>query len=150
MAAEEITVSFQVDLNNISPGFHQLYVRSKDDHGRWGMPFSKPFYVDRIIPGDTKIVKIGYAIDQGPLQLIDISPASNMDEKFAVDVSGLSTGFHQLHFRSQDNNGHWGIQYSRPFYVDRIMPDDTKIVQIGYAIDQGELQLIDIAPASSR
>jgi hypothetical protein len=148
-AAAEITVNFQVDLNNISPGFHQLYVRGKDDSGRWGLPFSKPFYVDRIIPDDTKIVKIGYAIDQGPLQLIDISPDANMDEKFAVDVTGLSTGFHQLHIRSQDDNGRWGIQFSIPFYVDRIIPDDTKIVKIGYAIDQDVLKLIDISPDSN-
>jgi hypothetical protein len=133
--AQELSLSFEIDLTNLSPGFHQLYVRSKDDSGRWGLPFSKPFYIDKIIPDYPNILQIGYTIDQGDLRTVDVSSETTVDHSFVIDLSGLSPGFHSLLVSAFDNRGLSSLVYEKAFYIDD-QAEYPKITAIEYFFSQ--------------
>ena len=126
---EDITINFAEDLDNIAPGFHQLYIRAKDDSGRWSIPFSKAFYIEKTFIEDPKITKITYAVDGGDTQEIGITSDPDVSENFVVDLSTLRPGFHVLTLWASDSKGSVCHILEKPFYIDkeRIQPDISSI-----------------------
>lgn len=112
--------SFSVGLAEVSDGFHILYIRAKDDSGRWSPTYPKPFFkgtASREPPPN--IIKMEYFIDTDPGYGkgadISLSTTSNITKLFSVDLTSVDNGFHILYVRSQDANSSWSLTYARPF-----------------------------------
>ena len=151
---------FAVDLQNVSIGFHNLYIRVQNAEGKWSTLFFKPFYKSRIV-SDTQtsnIVRAEYFLDTDPGYNsgtnIPVMSDSLISKSFIVDLNSSSIGFHNLYVRVQNAEGKWSTSFFKPFYKSRIANETStsSIVKAEYFLDTdpglGQGHDISIAPDS--
>jgi hypothetical protein len=107
-----------LDIGGVSAGAHILYIRCKDEQGRWSPTVSHPLYVCRY----PDMVAIEYYFDQadpGEGRAIQVALPNDKSADLAFDVSldGLSLGQHQLNIRAKDSFGRWMLIGSEPFTI---------------------------------
>jgi hypothetical protein len=108
---------------NLSKGFHRLYVRYRDNAGKWGLYEARLFYMDEVPPAsgpDRTIVGAEYFFDQDPgvgngNPLPVLSGGRVIAE---IDMVDFPLGFHRMYIRYQDDKGDWGLYENRLFYID--------------------------------
>ncbi|PMD95693.1 hypothetical protein BWI97_13920 [Siphonobacter sp. BAB-5405] len=139
-------VSLICDLSGLSPGFHRLYTRFKNATGHWGQTANRTFYKDvSLAPTSTlpKILQGEYFVDVDPgfgkakvISLPGGTTSTSVD--FAVDVSSLSSGVHQLYTRIKNENGSWSQTNVRSFYKQDFPQTQppSEITQVEYFLDQ--------------
>jgi hypothetical protein len=127
-----------IAVNHLVPGNHTLFVRGKDNFGRWGKPKAIQFHIDPVAGSadDYYIIAAEYFIDTDPGKGKGIpvkATDGNMDsiyEQFsmdAIDISYLSPGNHRLYVRGKRNDGVWGAVYATTFYVPEGLTPSVKI-----------------------
>ncbi|MBN3036505.1 MAG: hypothetical protein JW861_13040 [Bacteroidales bacterium] len=133
-----VDLNFQVDVTGYDVGFHFLCFRSKDSEGNWSITNCMKIYVDEepvsVIPTPI-ITYLEYFIDidpgEGNGNSVPLGQGIIIDENFSVDVSGIDIGFHQICFRTKDNNGKWSLTNVFNIYVDEepvvVLPDRNLI-----------------------
>lgn len=111
-----ITASFVVDLNGITDGFHSLFVRSRDENGKWSQTTRRVFYKTAPAPTveNTQVTKVEYFIDDDPgfgngTAVSIPANQSSLDESIVVDITDVSIGVHRLYIRAKDSRGRWSI-----------------------------------------
>lgn len=130
--ANSLDLVESIDLSSLSTGFHQLMVRTQDDLGRWSSYYSRTFYIMEVREDseDTTgtISDVEYFFDTDPGAgngtSITLSAADSLDLVEYIDVSSLTSGFHQLILRVKDNQGVWGHPFSRTLYI---MPQTSTV-----------------------
>lgn len=141
-SAVNLTQNLVVPLTAISEGFHMMYYRARDVNGYWSIPIAKPVFVQYAAQTTTasalKRIEFFIDVDPGPGNGIQV-PVSGItyDQLTVVDLSAVSTGFHLLFIRSQDQNGRWSIPYSKPIFVQS---SGSNIVSIEYYFNDGITQ----------
>ena len=136
--ATAITVTPGVDLGNITVatntsglalGTHRLYIRIKNQEGRWGLTNVKDFLVNNdfgypaSLPAAQNIIAAEYFIDTDPgfgkAHTISIAPGTNLSNVAAtINTSGLSNGNHHLYFRTKNQEGRWSLTAHSEFFTD--------------------------------
>ena len=121
--ADIANVFFTVDITVLTKGFHNIFLRSKDDNGNWSVTNKWLFFKD-IIPS-TNVNRLEYFVDTDPGTgngiPVTITPGANIaDVFFTVDITGLTNGFHNIFIRSKDNAGNWSITNKWLFFKDII------------------------------
>ncbi|MBL4755158.1 MAG: T9SS type A sorting domain-containing protein [Flavobacteriales bacterium] len=124
---DPLDLTFDISTGTLSPGFHTVNIRFKEDNGQWGLYDGRPFYVQAapiIVPPVHTcglILAAEYFIDNDPGvgNGIPIAIAANSNLDLILDVStiGLLPGFHSVNIRFKDVGGHWSLYDGRPFYV---------------------------------
>jgi len=118
----EFTAKFPTD--TLSVGFHDFYIRVRNDSLRWGFYRSGKFYVqdDPTPPPATQLVGAEYFIDNDPgfgngipIPMIP-SDSLNVQLKFGSD--GIDTGYHYVYARVLSSNDIWSI-YGRDTFLIR-------------------------------
>jgi uncharacterized protein YceK len=117
-------LSFQADLTGVSNGVHLLYVRVKDENGKWSLTGYRPFYYNQAVGGAAPdLTEIEYFIDEDPgfgngtpVSVGANSGAIAID--FDADLTGVSNGVHTLYVRARDATGSWSLTGYRPFYYN--------------------------------
>jgi PKD repeat protein len=110
---EEIT--FVADVQPLDAGFHSLFVRAKDEAGKWSQIHQRQFYKASISNDLPDIVQAEYFIDADPgigmgINVpVDIPGVNVEDLSFVADFSELPLGKHTLFLRSKNANGVWSI-----------------------------------------
>ena len=107
-----------IDLANVAPGAHILYMRSRDEQGRWSATVSHPLFVCR----NLHIVALEYYFDtddpgQGLAMPIPIEGQLGGTVAAEIAIDGLAAGLHTLHVRSLDSRGQWSVESSDPFSI---------------------------------
>jgi hypothetical protein len=120
--------------NGLLPGYHQLYIRTKDINGIWGNAETKRF---RITSNSAAIIATEYFFDTDPglgngINLVATNIGDSAIFTGGISTSGLTSGYHQLYIRSQDINGSWGNAETKRF---RILSSGTSITQTEYFFD---------------
>ncbi|MFC1481201.1 Ig-like domain-containing protein [Candidatus Neomarinimicrobiota bacterium] len=132
---------FTVDLSGLPSGFHALFVRARDSNGFWSLANAKPFYLEEgNVSGAGDISAIEYFIDTDPGYgfgtSVTFTRTGLVDQLFAVDLSGLGSGFHALFVRVRDSNGSWSLSNAKPFYLDEGNIDGiADITAVEYYVD---------------
>lgn len=90
-------IKFSPDFNNISPGFHTLYVRGKAKNGSWSMVSIEPVLVEPRAGKGTDIVKLQYFFESSSAksQLFEYEfnePTKDIGEVVFLDNSFLEPG----------------------------------------------------------
>jgi FlgD Ig-like domain len=123
---------FSVDKNNLQPGFHILYIRSKDGQGRWSQHVLRPFYINPGQVQDTTKANIIYAeyyFDKDPGfgngVGMSLNPGITAEGAFFVDKSQLKAGFHNFYIRAKDENNSWTLHIARPFLISKPVEKKT-------------------------
>lgn len=113
---------FALPVAMLSPGFHTLFVRSKDENHAWSLTASRPFYLEPVLSAvNSDIIHLEYFLDDDPgfghATSVSITPASNLNNVvFPLNSESLTPGFHQLFIRSKDSEGRWSVVAVRPFF----------------------------------
>lgn len=130
-----------ISTDTISEGFHTVGVRARDDQGNWSIVSSRPFYVNTAQATiQNQISRVEYYIDIDPgvgnAEAISITSATDIDVLTSIQTDTLSQGMHTLVIRSQDDQGNWGLQGSRAFYVSNTeLSVNNIITDMEYFID---------------
>src|SRR5688572_7017772 len=109
-------VNFPVTIPiNLSPGFHWLGVRVKDENGKWGLFDRRSFYISQGTTDLPIITKAEYFFDNDP-GVGNGSPLNILNTGFAISQifpvpvpAGMTPGTHLLSIRMRDQAGHWGL-----------------------------------------
>ncbi len=124
-----------VNITSVSQGFHRLYFRFRDAQGHWGHVQIRTFYKEVFSSGTTlsNIVSAEYFIDTDPgfgkgkpIAVIPGTDISNLT--FAIDMSEVTIGNHQVYVRVFDANGNWSLTNLGPFVVE---PPGDLIITVG-------------------
>jgi hypothetical protein len=111
-------VNFPVSVSipmQLSPGFHFLSIRVKDQEGKWSLFEQRGFYVAPNPVDAPPIVAAEYFYDTDPgmgsASPLIVSPTGDIiTQTFLVPVpSSLSQGDHVLAIRVRDQQGHWSF-----------------------------------------
>lgn len=133
-----IGITPAVDLNNIPAmintnglpaGIHRLYIRTRNNEGRWSITNVKDFSVDfnppyaAAPPAIQNITAAEYFIDTDPGIgqgiNIPITPGTNLNNIAAtINTNGLSAGTHRLYLRTRSHEGYWSITHVKEFIVN--------------------------------
>lgn len=116
-SGNNVTGSFNIDLEALSQGVHIVGVRSRDANGVWGLEskwiFLKPYSAggNVMMPN---INRIEYFVDTDPGYgngiPLSFSPATSVSNvAINLDLIPLTEGVHIVGIRSRDDNGAWSI-----------------------------------------
>jgi hypothetical protein len=119
-----VDVDFDADLSLVDVGYHKLFVRTKDEDGKWSLVFKQDVYkageptTGLPLPN---IVQLEYFIDTDPGYgngiNVPLIADSIIDEMLLPDITGLSLGEHNLLYRVKDENNRWSLTNVTPFYI---------------------------------
>ena len=153
-----INQTIVIPTNALTPGFHRINFRVRDDKGHWSHFATRTFYILLQPTVSTNLVRAEYFFDNDPgtglATPLPITPGSSQNNVFALDISTLTQGFHRLGIRYKDNLGQWSHFPVRTFYVipANALPALT-LTQIEYFIDTdpgiGAATDLSFTPASS-
>ena len=141
-AGTAITITPGVNLNNINAsintasltsGTHRLYIRTKNQEGRWSLSNIKDFLVDMDFPYPTapsapqNIIAAEYFIDTDPGMgsgtSISITPGLNIaNQNITINTAGKSNGNHLLYIRTKNQEGRWSLSAIRQFNISDTAP----------------------------
>jgi PKD repeat protein/pimeloyl-ACP methyl ester carboxylesterase len=140
--AGQVAVASSLPGLTADPGFHTLYWRFRSDHGIWGMPQGRAFYVSpESSPSGTPplITAAEYYLDSDPGQgagtSVDLADSSHI--LLATTLSDVSTepGFHTLYWRFRSDHGVWGMPQGRAFYVSPSDVDQATLQAAEFFLD---------------
>jgi hypothetical protein len=125
-SVEELTA--RSSTASLTPGWHTLYVRTRDSENRWGAPRGQLFLVTRqemdlftpaIVAAEYRIMsKLAVFSDWLPM-----SPAEGLFDSASeaavveFDTQPLPLGHYAVQVRMKDLTGRWGLIRSAPFSV---------------------------------
>lgn len=143
-----------INLTGITPGVHQLMVRSKDANGNWSITASatfenlQPLYSNA--PVVVNITSAEYFIDTDPgfgaATAIPLTPSVNVNNLLvSVDLTGTGAPGNKLLFmRSVDANGKWSLtnnaQFDNAVYIyppTPIAPGNLMVMEYFFDTDPG-------------
>jgi hypothetical protein len=142
---------FEISVDQYSPGFHQLGIRTKDSYGNWGFSRKTPFYVypeqdDFPDPPANFLIAGEYFIDEDPGVGSGIPFELSASDSISIEALGIALneygiGFHDLFIRLKDSNGNWGLTRTVPFYIymNHVYPpvlENRVLVEAEYWIDE--------------
>ena len=133
-AAANLNFTFTIDLDNFTIGYHNLYIRIRDDLGRWSQTLRRTI---EVLPSEGKINLVGgeYFFDTDPgfgsgFSINMPVPDSALLVNFDAASAGLSKGYHKLYLRFRDQNGDWSQSLRRNFEV--IADENKQLVRAEY------------------
>jgi len=138
--AGSINQNTVIPITSLSAGFHYLSIRVKDEKGKWSHSASRVFYILATPQTSASLKKAEYFFDTDPgagkATPLPVTSAATQDNNFALDITSLSPGFHNLNIRYRDNRNQWSHFQTRTFYI---VPTSSlgaaKLTEIEYFID---------------
>lgn len=140
----DLNQTFSISLpGSLGLGIHQLYIRTKDEYGRWSLTERRAFYITDVIDVDANIKTYQYFFDTDPGTAVVgnggiglVSPTIDFNQSLAIQLpASLSNGIHQFYLRVKDENGRWSLAERRMFYISEIVDQTSDIVSLEYYID---------------
>ncbi len=133
-ASADVTFPFTVNLTGYAIGFHKLYIRTRDNLGRWSLTARRNIEVVASLT-QNNVVSGEYFIDQDPGfgagSPISVStPDTIVLQNFNAVLTGLAEGFHKLYGRFKDTYGNWSQTFRRNIEV--IKDENNKVINGEY------------------
>lgn len=144
VSADTITsTTFDLDISSLDAGIHYAFIRAKDVDGVWSFIHKMIIHKVETLPVATleTIINLEYFFDTDPgygngtpIVVVDGTITSTA---FNIDISGLSTGFHKVYFRSKNENGIWSLNNVQNIVTvsEEAIPPSTDIVAMEYFYD---------------
>jgi hypothetical protein len=117
------TENIGVKAAGISGGFHQLFIRFKDNLGDWGIAEQRTVFLDSTgslnlapLVGGEYLVTIDSGVGKG--RVIPIAKADSINQVFNLVIpSGLPLGNTTISIRVKDSTGKWSIAEARTMNI---------------------------------
>jgi len=132
--AADGTFQLSIPVSSYQPGYHKLYIRTKDSDGKWSLTSKRNIEVPAS-DAKTVIASGEYFIDTDPgfgmgKPITITSPDSIILQNFLAATTGLSEGYHKLYGRFEDNLGKWSLTFRRT--VEVYKSDTNKVLNGEY------------------
>jgi len=143
-ANNPVDIDFSIDVSGLGAGFHRLYVRVKDQNGKWSLAHIQSIYMvsevheePEPLPG---IVEAEYFFNDDPgfgnAVPIPVIIGNPVNTETNIDVSDLDAGFKRFYVRTKDDLGNWSLNHLQVIYItdeEPTQPSETpNIVEIEY------------------
>lgn len=137
-SSEDTQIEFTASMDELNCGIHTLFIRIKDDQGRWGTTFNRVFVKNHIQDNLANIVRIEYFIDEDPGVSLGVpinvpEPSDDVELFFIVDLEGYEPGEYTLFLRAIDNRGGWSMVNSQAIEVTEDEP-----VSVAFIIEDSD------------
>jgi hypothetical protein len=128
-----------VSIAALSPGFHILGIRVKENGGPWSLFESRGFIVSVVGTNSVNVAAAEYFfdIDPGEGNGVSISVTTGASSSFTIvtPTGSLLPGFHFLAIRAKGVDGKWSVFESRGFYITSTASNVTGIAAAEYFFD---------------
>lgn len=113
---EPATYTNTIAATGLTGGNHVLFIRTKDEKGKWSLYQPRDFHVR------SNIVAAEYFFDTDPgIGLATVLPVASLTEPAlhtaTIATTGLTGGNHILFIRTKDNAGRWSLYEPREFHI---------------------------------
>ena len=126
------SVPLEINISDLSPGFHNISVRSHDNTGMWSGVTTRSFVIARPTTIANSITNMEYWFDG------KISECQTLTQNVAeINIEALSPGFHSISVRSKDDTGLWSSVQTKYFIIPRIVETAT-ITHYCYWFDENK------------
>jgi len=156
-AGAKVSFVATVPTAGLSAGFHNLYLRSRNTAGQWGLSENRVFYISGVELAGPDITAAEFFIDADPgkgkgTPMAVGTAGSAVNFVAQVPAAGLNPGFHNLFVRSKNVAGEWGLFEGRVFYVSEQGAEAPNIAAAEFFIDadpgQGKGTALNVNAAS--
>jgi hypothetical protein len=137
---QEFTFVFTANLDGLEYGIHNLYVRVKNNLGKWSISAVQPI---QVIPSEqtNNVISAEYFIDNDPgvgkgIKIDVGTPGSQITLVYTVDLSSTETGLHTLYTRACDEKNNWSLSASSLILVAN-PPENINVSAIEYYFSDG-------------
>jgi hypothetical protein len=118
---DSLMFNASIDITGMQEGFHHLFVRAKNNEGKWSLYEGRTFYLQSPPPADTMtLVAAEYYFDSEPgIGLgspLEVIAGDSIDANFVVPQS-LPAGVHTMFLRVQSSTGDWSLFEARTFDI---------------------------------
>ncbi|RYZ61138.1 MAG: hypothetical protein EOO14_05770, partial [Chitinophagaceae bacterium] len=108
-----------INLEDLEPGFHQLYIRVRNAGGYWSVSEARRFFVSGAVTTEVPAAEYFFDTDPGhgggtPLQLLAGDSVHLVAE---VELPFTQPGIHYMYVRTRSAEGVWSLVESRVLYV---------------------------------
>ena len=135
--------TYEMSFESLTPGYHLLSLRAQDEKGCWSTVMSRPVYVQSVLE-EIPVRQIEYFFDTDPGygKGFALALPNEGENTYEISFESLSSGYHLLSLRAQDEKGRWSSVVSRPIFV----ANPQKVVAMEYFIDNdpGEGKVIAV------
>lgn len=136
--ADSVEINFTVPVNTLSFGLHNLYVRMLNDSGVWSMSENRLVNIYKASV-NSSIVAAEYFFDTdngiGSGTAVSIgTSADSVEFTSLISVSSLTSGLHNLYFRTKNADGIWSMTENRLVNIYKASANST-IVSAEYFFD---------------
>ncbi len=132
---DSTTRTIIVPMNNLTPGFHWLWLRAMDSYGGISLPLPKPIWVEGVEYNRSSVNEVGifFDIDLGPAhdRIVPLVAADSLTTTFIASLADLSAGYHKMGVRIKDSGGKWSLPYMKQILV-LAPPDAPQFLVISY------------------
>jgi hypothetical protein len=139
-AGTQVTGSFSIP-NTLTAGIHNLFIRVKNDLGKWSLYEGRMFYIfepQSLVTPD--LVSGEWFINTDPGigngTAFTFSPAASIQTTLNVPTTSLNPGINNLFIRVKNNLGKWSNYEGRTFYVlEKEITESNQIVKGEWFVD---------------
>ena len=126
-SGNDITTNLTIPTIGLNPGFNHLFIRHKNNLGKWSLYQSQTIFIKSNLAPTTQIYKGEYFFDTDPgvgnATPISITSGNDITVSFPINTTSLSHGFHALFFRTKDLAGKWSLYNDRIIYIVNSIPN---------------------------
>jgi hypothetical protein len=120
-ASPSLSLTISAPTTSLTPGFHTVNVRVRDNQGRWSMFTTRSFYLLPTGTLPTNLVRVEYFVGTDPgvgqATAINVTAAPTINNLFALNLPTLTPGGYTLTVRVKDSNGFWSNAVTAPFTI---------------------------------
>jgi NADH:ubiquinone oxidoreductase subunit B-like Fe-S oxidoreductase len=134
--------NISINIQTLTEGFHNLYLRSKDANDSWSVTNKVSLVkLNTANLPNPNIVYAEYFWDTDPGfgsgTAISITPGTSINNlTIPINITSLANGFHNLFIRSKDLNGNWSITNSVSMVkINSTITANPNIIKCEYILD---------------
>lgn len=142
-AGADLTFPVTAALASLPAGRHYLFVRVRDEQGRWSHAAAQVFHLEPVpMIAAGALSRLEYFFDEDPGAghgtHVPFTSGQDISVTYHPSIAGLSTdNFHRLFLRARDTIGQWSLAASQLFFVPYMPPSlDADITRLEYFIDE--------------
>jgi hypothetical protein len=122
-SANAVNQTINVPTTGLSSGFHNVFIRVRDNVSRWSHFEGRTFYLipPAVFNSQATLTAAEYFVDTDPGvglgTAVPITSGNSVNTVINVPISTLTSGFHNIFIRVKNADNVWSLHEGRTFYI---------------------------------